>query len=33
VKDPCGNRWTLCAIVEIVSREEILRRMTGAAKG
>src|SRR5262245_32176477 len=26
LKDSGGNRWTICAIVEIVTREEILRR-------
>ncbi len=29
VKDAGGNRWTICAIVEIVTKEEILRRMSG----
>ena len=29
VKDNAGNRWTICAVIEIVSREEILRRMSG----
>lgn len=33
VKDSGGNRWTICAIVEIVSREEIVRRMSGMTKG
>jgi PhnB protein len=33
VKDPGGNRWTICTVVEIVSREEILRRMADMPKG
>lgn len=33
VKDSGGNRWTICAIVEIVSKDEILRRMAGMMKG
>jgi PhnB protein len=27
VKDPGGSRWTICSVIEIVSREEIMRRM------
>jgi PhnB protein len=32
VMDSGGNRWTICAIVEQVSREEILRRMQDMPK-
>jgi PhnB protein len=27
LKDPGGNRWTICAVIEVVTREEIERRM------
>src|SRR5688572_10284097 len=27
VKDSGGNRWTICSVVEIVSRDEIMKRM------
>jgi uncharacterized glyoxalase superfamily protein PhnB len=33
VKDSGGNRWTICAVIEIVSRDEILRRMADMMKG
>ena len=33
VKDSGGNRWTICAVVEIVTRAEIERRMAAAPKG
>jgi len=33
VKDSGGNRWTICAVIEIVSRDEILRRMAEMMKG
>jgi PhnB protein len=31
VKDPGGNRWTICAIVEQVSHDEVVRRMQASA--
>ena len=33
VKDAGGNRWTICAVVEIVPREEIVRRLAEMMKG
>src|SRR5262245_47536794 len=33
IKDSGGNRWSICAVVEIVSRDEILRRMADTPKG
>jgi PhnB protein len=33
VKDAGGNRWTICAVIEIVSRDEIMRRMADMMKG
>jgi PhnB protein len=33
VKDPGGNRWTICAVIEILSRDEIVRRMAEMPKG
>lgn len=33
VRDVCGNRWTICAVVEVVPPEEIQRRMAAMMKG
>jgi uncharacterized glyoxalase superfamily protein PhnB len=32
IADPGGNRWTICAIVEQVSHDEIMRRMQDMPK-
>ena len=32
VKDPGGNRWSICAIIEVVSNEEVARRMAELMK-
>jgi PhnB protein len=32
VKDSGGNRWTICAVIEVVTRDEILRRMASMMK-
>ena len=33
VKDVAGNRWTICAIIEQLSKQEIERRMADMMKG
>lgn len=33
ITDVGGNRWTICAVIEIVAREEIERRMAEMMKG
>ncbi len=33
VKDPVGNRWTICAVVEKLSKDEIQHRMADMMKG
>jgi PhnB protein len=33
VKDPGGNRWTICAVVEQLTQEQIQARMTDMMKG
>jgi len=32
VRDSGGNRWTICAVIEVVSRDEIERRMAAMTK-
>jgi len=33
ITDPGGNKWTICAIIEQLSRDEIMRRMGDMEKG
>jgi PhnB protein len=33
VKDVCGNKWTICAIIEQLTREQIEKRMSEMMKG
>ena len=32
VRDPGGNRWTICAVVERVSKDEMHKRITDLMK-